>query len=183
MIDGLLANETRPRCDSYADGILLNLRGVNLHPGAEPEDMVSIRLWVDEHRVISTRLRRLMAVEDVREQLAAGKGPISTGHLVARVSARLTERMAPVIEDLTDQVADLEDRLIEDDGGGQLDLRAVRHKLNGVRRVAIALRRYIAPQREALNRMSQLEEVWLEDRVRGRLKTACEGACAKRWTA
>ena len=69
VIDGLLASETRPRCDLHNDGILLNLRGVNLDPGAEPEDMVSIRLWIDERRVISTRLRRLMAVEDVREQL------------------------------------------------------------------------------------------------------------------
>jgi zinc transporter len=107
VIDGLLASETRPRCDVHNDGILLNLRGVNLDPGAEPEDMVSIRIWIDEHRVISTRLRRLLAVEDVREQLAAGKGPVSTGHLVARLSARLTERMMPVIEDLSEQVADL----------------------------------------------------------------------------
>jgi zinc transporter len=170
VIDGLLASETRPRCDVHNNGILLNLRGVNLDPGAEPEDMVSIRIWIDEHRVISTRLRRLLAVEDVREQLAAGKGPVSTGHLVARLSARLTERMAPVIEDLSEQVADLEDQLIENDGGGQVNLRAVRNRLNGLRRLAISLRRYIAPQREALNRMSQQEETWLDNRVRGRLR-------------
>ncbi|TFH53353.1 MAG: zinc transporter ZntB, partial [Candidatus Zixiibacteriota bacterium] len=170
VIDGLLASETRPRCDLYDNAILLILRGVNLDPGAKPEDMVSIRIWIDEHRVISTRLRRLMAVEDIREQLAAGNGPVSTGHLVARLSARLTERMAPVIEELSDRVTNLEERLIEHDGGGQLDLRDVRYKLNDLRRIAITLRRYIAPQREALYRMSQLELVWLEGRVQGRLR-------------
>jgi zinc transporter len=170
VIDGMLASETRPRCEGYDDGILLILRGVNLNPGAEPEDMVSIRIWIEEHRIISTRLRRLMAVEDIREQLEAGKGPVSTGHLVARLTDRLIERIGPVIEDLSDQASDLEERLIGADGGGQLDLRNVRYKLVDLRRVAICLRRYVAPQGAALNRLSQLDESWLDDRVRGRLR-------------
>lgn len=170
VIDGLMASETRPRCDWYDDGILLIMRGVNLNPGAEPEDMVSIRIWINEHRVISTQLRRLMAVEDIREQLAAGKGPVSTGHLVARLAARLTERMGPIIEDVGDQVADLEDHLIKVDGAGQPDLREVRHKLVELRRVTISLRRFITPQRDALNRLSQMEDTWLDGRVRGRLR-------------
>jgi zinc transporter len=170
VIDGLLASETRPRCDWYEDGIVLIMRGVNLNPGAEPEDMVSARIWIDEHRVISTQLRRVMAVEDIREQLTAGKGPVSTGHLVARLAACLTERMGPIIEDVGDQVADLEDHLIKVDGSKQPDLREVRHKLVELRRVTISLRRYITPQRDALNRLSQMEDSWLDGRVRGRLR-------------
>ncbi len=170
VIDGLLASETRPRCDSYEDGILLVLRGVNLNPGAEPEDMVSIRIWIDESRVISTRFRKLMAVQDIRDQLAAGKGPVSTGHLVARLAARLTERMGPVIGDLSDSVTALEDQLIGTDGGPQPDLRGVRYRLIDLRRTAISLRRYIAPQRDALARLLQLEEDWLDERMQGRLR-------------
>jgi len=170
VIDGLLASETRPRCDGYDDGIVLTLRGVNLNPGADPEDMVSIRIWIEEHRVISVRLRPLMAVDDIRKQLAAGKGPISTGHLVARLAAQLTERMGPVIEEVSDQVSDLEDQLIGDDGAEQPNLRDLRHKLINFRRLAISLRRYITPQRDALNRLSQLEEAWIDDRVQGRLR-------------
>jgi len=170
VIDGLLAMETRPRCDWYEDGVLLVLRGVNLNPGADPDDMVSIRIWIDQHRVISTRLRRLLAVEDVRQQLAAGKGPISTGHLVARLAACLTDRMMPTIEDLSDQVDALEDQLINIDGSEKQALREVRFKLANIRRLAISLRRYITPQREALTRLSQLDEKWLDDRMRGRMR-------------
>lgn len=169
VVDGLLAAETRPRCDSYEDGTLLILRGVNLNPGAEPEDMVSIRIWLEERRVISTRHRPLMAVQDVRDQLAAARGPVSTGHLVARLAACLTERMAPVVEELGDRVADMEDRLVGSDGGAQPDLRDVRHQLIDLRRMAISLRRYIAPQRDALARLLQQGDAWLGDRVRGRL--------------
>lgn len=42
--EALLAEETRPHCDLIGDGVLLILRGVNTNPGADPSDMVSIRL-------------------------------------------------------------------------------------------------------------------------------------------
>jgi len=170
VIDGLLADETRPRCDGYGDGTLLVLRGVNLNQGAEPEDMVSIRIWVDEHRVISTRFRRLMAVEDIQDQLSTGRGPVSTGHLVARLATSMTERMGPVIEMLGEQLIELEDKLIGADGGEQVNIRDMRFELIDCRRVSISLRRYINPQREALFRLSQLDEAWINERVQGRLR-------------
>lgn len=170
VIDGLLAEESRPRCDGYDDGVLVVLRGVNLNPGAEPEDMVSIRIWIDGKHIISTRFRRLLAVEDIRTQLSAGKGPVSTGHLVARLAASMTERMGPTIEELSDVVISLEDQLVGSDDGEAVELRDVRYKLIESRRVAITLRRYINPQREALLRLSQLDEPWIDERVQGRLR-------------
>ncbi|MGB0748024.1 MAG: zinc transporter ZntB [Magnetospiraceae bacterium] len=170
VVEGLLAEETRPRCEQFPNGVLLVLRGVNLNPGAEPEDMVSIRLWVDAHRVISTRIRQLMAVQDIRDQFAAGEGPVSAGHLVARLGARLTERMGPVLEDLGETLADLESGLIGAAAEDAPDIRRRRHQLIDLRQVAIALRRYIAPQREALYRFSLLEAPWVGDRVVGRLR-------------
>ena len=64
--------------------------------------MVSIRIWIEETRVITTRFRRLLAVQDIRDQLASGKGPLSAGHLVARLASRLADRMGPVIAELAD---------------------------------------------------------------------------------
>lgn len=170
VADGLLATETRPRCEWFEEGVLLILRGVNLNPGATPEDMISLRLWIEDGRVISTRLRRLMAVEDIHEQFAAGRGPVSAGHLVARLAARLTERMGPVIDEMEDEVAALEDALVGEDG----DLRKMRPRLITLRRRAISLRRYIAPQRDALDRLSLLDDPWIDARVRGRLRDAVD---------
>ena len=48
IVESLLAESTRPRCVQVNGGVMLFLRGVNLNPGADPEDMVSIRLWIDE---------------------------------------------------------------------------------------------------------------------------------------
>ena len=58
----LLEENTRPRLLPLADEqLLLFLRGVNLNPGAEPEDMVSVRIFAQAQRIISLRLRPLRA--------------------------------------------------------------------------------------------------------------------------
>ncbi len=169
-VDGLMALESRPRCTVSDEGVLLNLRGVNLNPGADPEDLVSIRMWIEEDRIITTRFRRLMAVEDVRKQLDDGRGAQSTAHLVARIASRLTDRMGPVVSDMNDLVAELEEGLVGIDDKAQPGIREVRHQLNGFRRQTISMRRYIAPQRDALNRLVQIDADWLTEPVRGRLR-------------
>ena len=44
VADALLTEETRPRATAIDDGVLVALRGINMNPGAEPDDMVSVRL-------------------------------------------------------------------------------------------------------------------------------------------
>ncbi len=70
--EALIAEETRPRSVATHDGLMLILRGVNLNPGADPEDMVSIRMWIDRGRVITMRRRRLMAAEDMKALIGKG---------------------------------------------------------------------------------------------------------------
>jgi len=70
VVDALLAEDTRPRSAFFGDGVLVNLRGVNLNPDAVPEDMVSVRVWMEPERIISTRRRTLQAIQDIRDDLA-----------------------------------------------------------------------------------------------------------------
>ena len=44
----LTADETRPRLTKVTNGTMLFLRGVNLNPAQSPEDMVSLRLFINE---------------------------------------------------------------------------------------------------------------------------------------
>lgn len=143
-VGALLAEETRPRCTTFEEGTLVNLRGVNLNPGAEPEDMVSVRLWAEPRLVVSTRRLRLMAVEDLRAAIAQRRGPRNPAELVSMLAERLTDRMMPVVLDLDERLDDLETVLL--DGGA----RHMRQELGAIRRRAIGIRRYIGPQRDAL---------------------------------
>ncbi len=170
IVDSLLTKETRPRCEPHGDGVLVILRGVNLNPNADPEDMVSIRLWVDGHRILSTRLRPLMAIEDIRAQIGIGKGPGSSGHFVARLAWQLAERMGPVIQGLSDQMAEIEDNLDNANTHQKVELRDIRHPLLDLRRTTITLRRYLAPQRDAISTMSLLDEEWIDTRTKNRFR-------------
>ena len=164
VADALVAEETRPRSAPLGDGLLVVLRGVNLNPGAEPDDMVSLRIWSDGRRVLSLRKRRLLSVDDVRGAIAAGTGPRDAAELVTSIADRLLVRMEEVLQSLEERVDDLEEAAL---GEGAARLRV---ELGRVRRQIITLRRYLAPQREALARLAGERAPWLEDRQRVRLR-------------
>ena len=154
----LVEVETRPRVAAVgAESLLLTLRGVNLNPGADPEDMVSLRIWASPHQVVTLRHRKVMAVQDVRDALDRGRGPTDTGALVVALANRLTDRMGPALADLEDRVDEAEQRVLDDDTDG------VRRELAADRRSAIMLRRYLAPQREVLTRLLELRPSWVHD--------------------
>ncbi len=166
--EALLYDETRPRCVSVGDGLLITMRGVNLNPGANPEDMVQLRLYVDANKVVSVRRRRLMAVQQIRDDIAAGKGPGDPAEFVVAVTSGLMERMGPVIGDLDDRIDDIEDRVLQSS-----DAR-LRGELWQLRRQAIALRRYIAPQREAMARLVTEKLSWLDPQTGQRLREVAD---------
>ncbi len=167
--DALLAAETRPRCTPHKSGALLNLRGVNLNPGADPEDMVSIRIWVDAHEIISVRLRQLMAVRDLRMRMEEGDAPATTGDFIAALAEGLTERMEPAILAVSDKVDELEDEMTANAGTGPL-----RTRLAALRHTAVILRRFISPQRDALARLAAGGFDFLSDRNLLQLRETAE---------
>lgn len=145
--ESLLAEETRPRSAAYEDGLLLILRGVNMNPGSDPEDMVSIRLWIGNDRVISTRRRYLLAENDLCKAIEKGVGPKTTGELATALAELLADRIAQIIADIDEKVDDMEEKLL------MRESHLLRTQLAQVRREAISLRRYLAPQREAMSRL------------------------------
>ncbi len=160
----LLQAEVRPRLLPLDEALLVILRGVNLNPGADPEDMVGVRVWIDGARIITLRHRRIMAVNDIREEIMHGRGPKDLGDFLVSIARRLIDRMGPVISSLDDRVDDLEDQILEAKGE---NLRPV---LAEVRREAIQLRRYLAPQRDVIAQLSAQPLAWLSDRQRAQLR-------------
>ncbi|MFC1781133.1 zinc transporter ZntB [Planctomycetota bacterium] len=160
----LLTEESRPRTTLIGGGMLVALRGVNLSPGSDPEDMVAIRVWLDEKRVISTRRRKLLSESDIMRSFEEKQGPRSSGEFIVDLSDRLISRIEGTVEDIEDQVAQLEEEVITSESH---DLRT---KLSGIRREAIMLRRYLAPQREAMMKLQAENVPWLSDSDRLHLR-------------
>jgi zinc transporter len=165
-IEALLADETRPRVDDYDGAVLVTLRGVNRHEANELLDLVPLRLWVNDRRIVTLRDQDhyLMALRDIREALMAGKGPARVGALFARIVEKLVKNLEPVIEELEAAADRLDESLL---GRPTAQCRA---ELGELRRQAINLRRYLSPQREALFRLQAEDATWLSKRDKIRLR-------------
>ncbi len=155
IVSAMTREETRPRCLTTRDGILLFLRGVNLNPGEEPEDMVSVRFWIDKNRVITTRRRLLLSIKDLREAIEQNLGPRSASKLVVALNDKLLNRMHGVIEGLKEK-SDLceTDVLLHES-------RLLQPRISDIRRQAILIKRYLEPQKNALYQLHTEKNIFL----------------------
>ncbi|RXJ67341.1 zinc transporter ZntB [Halarcobacter ebronensis] len=155
--EALLEEETRPRTTILDDNILLALRGVNLNPDSDPEDMISIRLFISPTMIISTKKRNLLSVKDILEMLEHKKGPCSSAEFLISILDRLTCRMEGTIDGMQDRSLEIEELAIE---SNSYELGS---KISTIRREAIAIRRYLSPQREAMFRLYHEKVTWLSE--------------------
>lgn len=168
VVDALLEVESRPRLTVVGEGALLAFRGINHNEGAEPDDMIGIRIWLDEHRVITSFRRRLRSVGDVADSLDVGEGPASAAEVVTRLADRLVSRMTETVDALEELILDVEEQVI---GGASKEARPA---LADVRRQVITLRRYMAPQREALASLVMSKFGWLDEDLRLSLRNTSD---------
>ena len=156
VVSALLAKESRPRSLRVDDGLLVILRGVNLNEGADPEDMVAIRMWVEPNRIITVRYEKLLTPRDVLADLIDSRhGPESTADLFVALSEKLSLKINDVIIHLEDQLGALEAQ-VETEQPTKL-----RSQIAESRQDIVALRRYLSPQREALANLQYDAPDWL----------------------
>lgn len=160
----------RPRCELDETGTaLIVLRGVTLLRGALPEQMTPLVLDVTARRVVTVDQEPVAAVRDVVASLARGHLFRTPGELVTELAGRLIDRMDIVIGDLSDRADDLEEGVWAPELPDRFATRVAE-----LRRLSLSLRRTLTPQREALNRLSLEDPVWLSPRDRGRLREAAD---------
>lgn len=159
-VTALLEVESRPRLTRVGEAALMALRGVNYNPGATPDDMIGLRIWLEKDRVVTSFRRKLKSVDDILESLREGTGPSTAAEVVTEIARHLVLRMTDTVDNLEDLTAELEEELIE---GASSETR---FSLANLRRQVIALRRYMAPQREALASLINAKFTWVGENLR-----------------
>jgi zinc transporter len=163
--NALVATETRPRCERIEEGAIINLRG----PAAEGVDisdrLVSIRMWVRAGKVSSLTRRPLLATAAVLDDMKAGviQDP---GDLVAAFAREISRELDPQVAALGDSLDDCETEL---QGRNIYHLRTM---IASIRSEAITFRRFVAPDRDALNTLSLLDFGWLAEDDRLHIREA-----------
>lgn len=168
-IDALTALETRPRCEQIDGAAVLNLRGMTHEEMASSDPLASIRLRADGKRVISVTRLPLDALDAARTAIAAGQVR-DAGDLIATLATAITEQLDPHVAQLGDSLDDCEEQL---DPRAAFDLR---RSVSQARRKAIGYRRFLYPQRVALEKLAGLPVKWLSDEDRLHISAAADRA-------
>jgi zinc transporter len=163
-LQAILDEDARPRTLQLDSGMLLILRGINYNNEEHPEDMVAVRLWISDNRLISLRYRKSRALMSVSENLDIGKGPKSIGDIVSSICSLLFSYIETTISGLEDKMDDIESRVVDDPN------KQLRNDIATIRKTAIMLRRYIAPQKDAMSQLKYAEVPWLDKKHQRRLQ-------------
>lgn len=168
IVGALTAIETRPRTEEMGDGALVNLRGLGGSPEEDSDRLVSVRMWAGSGRVFSVGYRTLAAMDGVCERMAAGRIR-DPGDLIAALAMTITLS-------LDEEVAALGDLLDECEVKIDPDKQAfgMRRTIGHARADAIEYRRFVVPQRTALERLAALDAPWLEEEDRVHLREAAD---------
>jgi zinc transporter len=167
VLTALVASETRPRCEQIGGGAFINLRGPALDPSSSDDRLVSIRAWARGNRVLSVSRRTLSATRDVVSTMRAGQ-LTDPGDLVSAFCQGISSELDPVIAGLGDEMDDCESELQPD------NIYQLRRRITQGRSEAIAFRRFIAPNRDALATLAALPMEWLSEQDRLHIHEAAD---------
>ncbi len=166
--NALVATETRPRCDVIEEGALINLRGPAAGELDDTDRLVSIRMFIRAGKVNSVTRRPLSATELVRAQMESGT-ITDPGDLVSAFARAISKQLDPQVAALGDSLDDCESEL--DDSRALYGLRTT---IARIRSEAIAFRRFVAPNRDALETLAELGFDWLSEEDRLHIREAAD---------
>ncbi|MBS0478188.1 MAG: zinc transporter ZntB [Proteobacteria bacterium] len=169
LVDALTATETRPRCEQFGDGALINLRGRSEDEMTSSDPLASVRIWAVERRVISVTRKKLSAIDTVERAVSDGhvRDP---GDLIAAFAGAITADLDPDVARLGDDLDECETQL---DAERVFELRRT---VTRVRAQSIGYRRFLSPQRTAVEKLATLPVGWLQDDDRLHLAAAADRA-------
>ena len=125
---------------------------------------MSFRLWIDSKRIISLEGRHIRAMDDLAKALMGKACPRNAGEFLTIMLELLLDPMQPVLSEIEDDIDTTEE------GMKAGPSHKLSRDLTEIRRAAILLRRYIAPQREVFGQLLASNLSWLSDHDRRHLQ-------------
>lgn len=159
----LIERQTRPRAVSIGSGLLVILRDINQNIGSDPEDMVSLRMWLDPHRIVSLSRHPIPSLPRMVERLRNGETGEGSGVLLADLVEDMTDRVEDLVSDLEDRTKALEAQVITS------PREVPANEIADQRLELTELRRFLPPQRDAIHNMQRAGPALLNEPQRTKL--------------
>ncbi|WP_020180533.1 CorA family divalent cation transporter [Methylopila sp. M107] len=136
----------------------------------DPSAVGALRVYFDEHRVVTARRHPLQAVDRLRRTLEKQAWEkqscdIRPLNLVANLLLHLSDAFVELVQDATEDLDAVEAAILDDAARGAADL-------GRVRRLLARLRRHLGPQRLALGRLAARPPEWASQEDANALRDA-----------
>jgi zinc transporter len=166
-LNALVATETRPRCDRIEEGAIVNIRGPAATDEAGTDRLVSVRCWVRAGKVNSLTRWPMRATQQVHKLVEAGE-ILDPGDLIAAFARAISKQLDPQVADLGDLLDTCEQEL------EPKQIYSLRTTITRVRSEAISYRRFVAPDRDALQALAGMDFEWLAEEDRLHIREAAD---------
>jgi len=143
----LLASDTRPRLIVEDNSIIMCLRGINLNTNDSPEDMITIRIWMNNSSIFTSCGRESKSISNIQNLIKNNSGPESVAELLIMIIEQLALLTDEFVDSL-DELLDSEEETIADN-----TFELFNPKMSKLRRQIATIKRYLAPQKEALDKL------------------------------
>lgn len=159
IIDALFAEETRPRIIEFDNGMLIILRGISFNNNElEDQDMASIRLWIDESRIVSIQKRNFSSAFNLSKHL-------ENGHKIKNSGEFLYNLIYEILNSTTEIITNLNDKLdiIEDNVSKAKHDNSLRESVTLIRKQGAVFKRYMLPQKEVISSLKAKQKKWINN--------------------
>ncbi len=143
--DLLLDADTHIRSENFDQGLALVIGDLFHDFKEDPEELGVLRLYLDNHCLISGRGHPLKSVDRLRHELLSDMVFSNSVDVFARLVYDIGDSMHGVIKHLNNQVDDAEDQIL----AGHLQNQG--SQLGRIRRLLARLRRHLSANRQALH--------------------------------
>lgn len=161
LTETILDDETpRSRYLPFGDRFLLFLPALSFNKEKDFDEMIPLRMLCENRRILSFRECPVLELRPILSRLALGMGPYTIGELIDEITSSLLDTVVEALEHMEDTVDDIEENIINE-AELKKENNAIVSDLSDVRRELSEVRRYLAPERDALLMLSKQTLPWI----------------------
>ena len=158
IIEIMLSKQTRARFVAGENGFLIVLKAINQRPHGSPEDMASIRIYVEKNRIITFCLKNVLNFPILDKKLSQNGLSITPFGIMIQIANELFSNLEEVIEALDEEIDKIDEYMNTANGLANNLVPS----LSQVRSQTIILKSYLTPQKEVLHALMNLQIEWFE---------------------
>ncbi len=162
----MVSEDTRSRLRVHGQGVMVLLKAMRLRADGvgHPEDMVSMRIWIDEGRVITTREEDVDPILELAEDISQGRGPATPGDFLCDLIEVHLAEASEQVEKLEDGVDLISNMLVHH------QTEAACPSMANTQTAISGFLRHLGPQRAVFQKLTTLVVPPLNTNHRGRLE-------------